>query len=259
MKSTLAAAAISLFVCTNINAQEESSITVVEKEFSVTFQNAEIYDKELLNQIKKGMENVSLFFEEEFSNTVNIHIYADRASLDQQWQQAWGMPDFRSECWMVASGAASRLDLLAPAAWSGEACEHDAANKSATQQLITHELVHIFHGEHNAFPGFDAAQGIDWLIEGMATYASGQLDADRIGRLKKALFNGEIPDKLSLFWTGPNKYGLSGSLVAYIDKQYGREKLTSLMALNTLPEVLKALETTESDLIQRWKLSLGGQ
>lgn len=229
-----------------------------QNEFEITFQNEEIVDPQLIQQVKDGMEMAESFFELPFNTKIEIHVFADRSSLDKQWQQAWGVPDFQSECWMVASGAAGRFDILSPKTWSASACEHDATDLPAVQKLITHELVHILHGAYNPHPGFEAAQGIDWFIEGLATYASGQLDKDRISRLKKSLFNGEIPDTLSLFWTGPNKYGLSGSLVAYIDKKYGREQLIELLPLNTLDEVLKALNTTENELIQNWKQSLGG-
>ena len=46
---------------------------------------------------------------------------------------------------MVASGVAARLDMISPMAWDKQACEHSYKEADKTQQLITHELVHIYH------------------------------------------------------------------------------------------------------------------
>lgn len=165
----------------------------------------------------------------------------------------WKVPDFKSECWMVASGAAHKLDILSPEKWATESCEHTYDDKLKTQQLITHELFQVYHGQVNKSPYFSDAEGIDWFVEGLATYASGQCDDGRLREIIKALRENKAPASLDDFWTGRMKYGLSGSLVLYIDHTFGREKLKELMKFNKRSEILASLNITEADLLKAWK------
>ncbi|MFZ4520792.1 MAG: hypothetical protein ACOYNC_03750 [Bacteroidales bacterium] len=50
-----------------------------------------------------------------------------------------------------------------------ESCEHVYSEKLKTQQIITHELVNVYHGQLNAGPDFSDVSGIDWFVEGLAT------------------------------------------------------------------------------------------
>ena len=154
---------------------------------------------------------------------------------------------------MVASGTAARLDMISPKAWDKEACEHKYSETEKTQQLITHELVHVYHGQQNTSPDFSNTEGIDWFVEGLATYASGQCDADKIAMVKKAIADGKIPASLDKFWTGKIKYGLSGSVVMFIDHQYGRDKLKELLPLNRKMQIFSALKISEEDFLLKWK------
>lgn len=204
-----------------------------------------------------GLEQVLTFFNAASINHFEIYIHPSRQSLDSTWQQNWNEPQFKSECWMAASGVAHRLDMLSPAKWKDEACEHDAKDKLKTQQLITHELVHVFHGQHNKSPDFSNTEGIDWFVEGLAVYASGQCDSIRIAQVKNALANNETPVLLDRFWSGKYKYGLSGTMVMMIDKYYGRNMLSSLLSFSTKTEMLSALKTTEKEIMARWKMENG--
>jgi len=163
------------------------------------------------------------------------------------------MPEFKSECWMVGSGIAQKLDLLSPIRWDELSCEHSYTDTDKTQALITHELTHVFHGQLNASPDFSEVSGIDWFVEGLAVYVSGQLDVSRIKEVKSALAQGQIPDSLENFWTGRLKYGLSGSVVMYIDKTYGRPALEKLLPFNNLNALLGSLGTSENKLLEGWK------
>ena len=125
---------------------------------------------------------------------------------------------------MVASGVAGRMDLLSPAIWHREACEHRYEDKEETRKLITHELFHVFHGQHHASPDFSASEGIDWFVEGLATYASGQYDDKRQSEVLEALKSGKVPAGLEGFWKGPLRYGQSASLLHYLDQKYGRQE-----------------------------------
>ncbi len=209
--------------------------------------------KEYTRFTENGIKEVKNFFSNSFNKKFEVYIHPGRRSLDSTWQKDWKMPDFKSECWMVASGVAARLDLLSPTMWGKEACEHIYSEKDKTQKLITHELIHVFHGQQNASPDFSNTEGIDWFAEGLATYVSGQCDSSRISEIKKAITANKIPDGLDKFWTGKLKYGLSGSVVMYIDYKFGRTKLKELLPYNKKSEILSSLNTTEGELLAGWE------
>lgn len=208
---------------------------------------------EYLPYLNTGMKSVSRFFSEEYRHSFDVYIHPERKSMETQWQKDWNMPDFKSECWMVASGTAKKLDLLSPKQWGKEACEHIYSETEKTQGLITHELAHVFHGQHNASPDFSNIEGIDWFVEGLATYASGQCDSLRMEQVRIALQENKIPGSLDQFWTGKLKYGLSGSMVMYIDSLFGRKKLIGLLAFSKKSEILSSLNITEAELMGGWK------
>jgi hypothetical protein len=202
--------------------------------------------------IDKGVGSVTFFTKSSFAKEFKVYVHPSRAALDNQWQTDWNMPDFKSHCWMVASGTASKLDLLSPLKWKTEACEHTYADRDKTQKVITHELFHVYHGQHNPSPDFSQTEGIDWFVEGFAAYASGQCDKDRLDVVKKSVLDKTSPSSLDAFWTGNLRYGWSGSMAMFIDKKYGREKILSLLVHTTKAEILGSLKTNEADLLKEW-------
>ena len=211
--------------------------------------NVNDYNKFMAN----GISSVATFFNSSFKQKFTIIIHPNRHSLDSTWQKDWKMPEFKSECWMVASGIAARLDIISPVLWDKEACEHIYSDKKTSQQLVTHELVHVYHGQANKSPDFSNVEGIDWFVEGLATFASGQCDSLRIARVKEAIRENKIPEELDNYWKGKLKYGLSGSIVMFIDHKYGRTKLIELLPFNKKSEILSSLQTTEPALLGEWK------
>ncbi|MBS1976025.1 MAG: hypothetical protein JST46_01565 [Bacteroidetes bacterium] len=205
--------------------------------------------EELVNE---ALVKVQQFFGSPMPRTFDVFVHPNRASLDQQWRRDWNMPDFKSECWMVASGIAAKLDLVSPRVWETEACEHHYEDKTKTAQLILHEIVHVYHGQNNPSPDFSEVEGIDWFVEGLATYASGQCDENRMLEVKKGLKSNGLPKSLDQFWQGSTKYGLSGSMVQFIDKEFGRARLAGLMKFRKKQEILDAMGVTEGQLIARW-------
>lgn len=203
--------------------------------------------------LNQGMNRVQEFFQKPYKQHFDIYIHPDRASLDSTWQSDWGMPAFKSECWMVASGVASRLDIIAPQRWDSLACEHQSADTTAMNNLITHELMHVFHGQNNPSSDFSEVSGLDWFVEGLATYASGQCDSIRIMAVQEAIKQNEIPEHLADFWTGNLRYGLSGSVVMYLDAHYGREKLFQVLFCTELNSLLDMLGVDEETLLHDWK------
>lgn len=209
--------------------------------------------EEYTRLIANGREAVQYFFQGNFSQNFAVFIHPDRQSLDSTWQKDWNMPLFRSECWMVASGVADKMDMISPKRWDDLACEHSYTDSIKTRQLITHELVHVYHGQHNSSPDFSDVSGMDWFVEGLAVYSSGQYDPARQAEVQRAIRNNQVPETLQEFWTGSLRYGLSGSVVKFIDDRYGRTRLTELLQYNRLPHMLAALNTSEQELLNMWK------
>lgn len=198
-------------------------------------------------------DSVEAFFGQPFPKKFDIRIHPGRASMDAQWRKDWGVPDFKSECWMVASGVAAKLDLLSPQKWATEACEHDWADRPAAQRLIAHELAHVFHGQHNDSPDFSDVQGLDWWVEGLAVYASGQCDAARLAEVKAEIAAGKTPASFDQFWTGKLRYGRSGSVVLFLDRCYGRQKLLELLPLTRKRDFFEKLGCNEAQLMAGWR------
>ena len=211
--------------------------------------NKKVYAK----LIDNGIKFTNSFFSHPFTRKFDVFIHPDRNSLDSTWRKDWNMPGFKSECWMVASGVASKLDMLSPRQWLLEACEHNDSDTRKTQQLITHELVHVYHGQINASHDFSDVDGIDWFVEGLATYASGQCDLQWLETINEAISRSEIPGTLDSFWTGKLRYGLSGSVVMYLDHNYGRNKIKELLTLTKRSEICSNLGTDEARLLSGWR------
>ena len=87
----------------------------------------------------------------------------------------------------------------------------------------------------------------------MATFVSGQLDEKRLQRIQQLVKENKAPITLDNFWKGQEKYGLSGSMIAYIDKMYGRQKLFELLKFTNKQDALKFLDLSEEQLIKNWK------
>ncbi len=207
----------------------------------------------LKSYLDRGIDSVENFFGSPYPDVFSVFVYPNRASLDQHWQRDWGVPGFKSQCWMVASGVAERLDILSPSVWLSQACEHDPGNKKETQDLITHELVHVYHGQNNPHPNFADMDDIGWFVEGLAVFVSGQLNKERIDRAKNVLHKGEDPKELKSLWGSKNKYGFSGLMVKYIFLKYGKQKLISLLPQTTEKGILSALNITASKLLKDWR------
>lgn len=252
--SLLVAIVLSAILFSGLNTTENKWIKEKHGSYSLYFTACDIKNTaEYQKQIENGIASVKSFFNSVYSHEFDVYIHPSRHSLDSTWQKEWKMPEFKSECWMVASGIASRLDMISPVKWDKESCEHKYSETVQTRQLITHELVHVYHGQVNTSPDFSNTEGIDWFVEGLATYASGQLNPEKIGEVKKAINEKTVPVSLDNFWTGKLRYSLSGSVVMFIDRKYGRAKLIELLPLNKKTEILSILSTTEHEFMQGWK------
>lgn len=218
-------------------------------------------EKEYLQFINNGITTVSTFFKHSYKNNFDVFIYPDRKSFDTALQTLFKNPRFVSECWLVATGNGHNINILSPATWDKETpCEGKYtaySDRIKTQKLITHELVHVFHGQINVNPTLsDSASSMDWFSEGLAFYVSGQLDVQVTKEVRKALSENKQPqdlNDLSIFNDVSLRYSFSGSLVQYIDKTFGRTKLAQLLPVDKNSDILTLLKTTEPGLLLGWK------
>jgi hypothetical protein len=195
------------------------------------------------------------FFGGRFLRPIEFTLAPNRAAFDAALPPDLGMG--KSECWMVGMGIADRMVLLNPSDWKAEACEHDPADTAEIQRLITHELTHVYHGQHNPHPDFAGEDDLGWWIEGLAVLASGQLTPDRITQVRAAIAAGTAPTRLDAVWSGKLRYGFAGSLAAYVDKRWGRATTRRLLAATSNAEALKILGTTEAALLADWRKAAG--
>jgi hypothetical protein len=201
--------------------------------------------------VNSAAHSTQAFFKLSEQIAFDVIVLPDRASFNSVLHNAWGMQE--SACWMVGSAFPNELVLLTPRVWKTEACEHDPADWQHINDLITHELVHLVHMRANPSKEFEGVAGLDWFIEGLATYAAGQLDRNHLNRAEEAVKKGATPSVLAEAWTGDYRYGVSGSLVRYIDHHYGRPVVLGLMKVESLDEALRELGISERELLQRWE------
>jgi hypothetical protein len=203
-----------------------------------------------------GMQTVVEFFERgtdvgDGIHDFSLHVSPDRASFSASLPAAWGMGE--TPCWMVAAGVADALYVISPRAWASESCEHDGSDALHVQQIITHELVHVYHGQHNPTRDFTGADEIGWFVEGLAVYASGQLEQSHAADARAAIDLGVAPIHLADAWTGRYRDGVCGSLVQCIDRTAGRRTLRRLLHASGQPELLGELGCSERELLDRWR------
>jgi hypothetical protein len=184
-------------------------------------------------------------------DTVVVRVLPDRESFTRALREAWGIPE--TQCWMVGAADDHAFYLLAPGVWASDACEHDAADEESRRRLIAHELVHVHHGQVNGSDDIGLLEDLGWFIEGVATYLSGQLCTSHRGRAEEAIRQGRAPDALSDAWSGPYRYGVTGSMAAYIDRHWDRPALRDALGARSQVEVLRQLGLSESAFIAGWR------
>ncbi|MCI0751447.1 MAG: hypothetical protein L0Y35_06380, partial [Flammeovirgaceae bacterium] len=97
---------------------------------------------------------------------------------------------------------------------------------------------------------------LDWFIEGLATYASGQLTDSKLNDVKADFQKGNTPKTLNQVWKGKLKYARAGSLISFIDKKIGRKKLSALLRFTGPKEILEFIGISEEELLNQWIKSL---
>lgn len=205
-------------------------------------------------RVAKAREVVTTFFGAAFPREFGVTVSPDRKAFDAHLKEAYGWPG--SECWMVATGIDKGIVILDPAVWKTDACEHDGTNEAHVLGIVTHELVHVYHGQQNKTGDFTGMDDLGWFVEGLAVYASGQLDVEHADKDQEALKKNAGPKDLKTAWSGRYRYAVCGSLVRYIDQKFGREKLVALLAVTTPDEFHATLGATEAELLRDWATSV---
>jgi hypothetical protein len=127
------------------------------------------------------------------------------------------------------------------------------------RNLITHELVHVFHGQHNPSRDFVGLDDLGWFLEGLATCASGQLREGHMGEAREAVELGRTPKRLSAAWSGKYRYGGSASLVEFLDLTFGREVLCGMLAGTDQQALPAPTGLAEDELRAAWERLVGAQ
>lgn len=198
-----------------------------------------------------GRASVEAFFGERFAAPVRIVVSPTRAAFDASLPTKWELTP--TQCWMVGVGGGNLFALLSPADWPAEACEHDAKNAVHIQEIVTHELTHVFHGQHNPTGDFIGMDDAGWFVEGLAVLVAGQLSSGNRPTAAQAIADNAAPAKLADAWSGKYRYGVSGSMVAFIDAKFGRQKVLALLDAVTNAEILADLGFTETEFLARWR------
>jgi hypothetical protein len=145
--------------------------------------------------LERGCKRVQTYFGGDFTKSFRVILAPHRKEFDFEAHRRWKMPP--TEKWMVGMGTSNLLLLLSPAAWKQEAVEHDGASESELEQIVAHELTHVFHAQMCPKSDFDDMDDMGWFVEGLAVVVSGQLDGPYKGVPALALQEGKEPESLA--------------------------------------------------------------
>lgn len=207
--------------------------------------------------VEAGQRRIEKYFGKPFPKPFEVEVLPNRASFDEYFQRRWKAA--KTEPWMVGAGVADRFVLLSPRVWKTEAREHNPDDAGHLRDLVAHELVHVYHGQICPKPEFDGMDDMGWFVEGLAVYVSGQLEHTHRTAAADAIRLGKAPAKLADAWAGKHRYGVSGSLVEFVEKRYGRETIRKLLTITSNGDALKLLDTTEAQLLHDWSDSIAGR
>jgi len=205
----------------------------------------------LVPMIDRGRQAAEQFFGTTYASSFVAHVFPDRATLTARWRVAWNQPTLDTQCWMIAAGWATELDILSPSVWSSQACGHDAGNANHVANVVGHELVHVLQGQRNS--GYNAlANTTTWIVEGLATFASGQWISEYAGSVRSAV-SASAPDTFAALWASTANYALAGSVFSYINQRFGADTVRRVLTLRTEGELFTLLSIDATTLLREWR------
>jgi hypothetical protein len=204
----------------------------------------------LISSLQAAKIRIEGFFGQPFRQPFTVVVFPSRDSFDRYFTERWKVP--KTEAWMVASGVADKLTILARDVWKTQAQEHDPSDEKHYRELISHEAVHVYHGQFNPTGDFEGMDNLGWFVEGLAVYVSGQLEGSHRHAARDAINEGKEPNPLTKAWSGKYRYGVCGSMVRFIDKKWGRKTLLKLLGEVQPDSLLTILQTTESAFLKDW-------
>jgi len=216
-------------------------VTSADAELKTTFEAHAAHAEKAIEQ----------FFGRPFSKPVVVKICPSRKAFDEALNKEWGME--ATQPWMVGAGGSRALFVLSPRVWKTEAQDHDPADHQEIADLVTHELVHSYHAQASPSKDLEGLDELGWFAEGLATYVSGQLEHGRGGLVKSELEAGRGPKDLASAWSGRARYGVSGSMVKFVDSKFGRKSILDLLSVTTNADAMRSLKTNESAFLAAWQ------
>jgi hypothetical protein len=172
-----------------------------------------------------------------------VTVSPDASTFDSRFRIAFG---FVPQCWVIATASAAGIELLSPRAWR---CGHDPSSTEHLRRVLAHELVHVIHAQQpeTGYPF------LRWFQEGLASYASGQLDAEYRGQAQARFSQGYVPTSLEAMMNDSAAYGLAADLICYIDRIWGRSALRAMTRAPNTTAAVAMINESEASLIARWR------
>ena len=144
----------------------------------------------------------------------------------------------RPECWLIAAAWATELDLLSPRAWSPRRLRPRCRQPTHIRNVLAHEVVHVLHGQ----------LGQHANLASLGTRSGSPKDSRSTSRACSTWTTpapcrpGSTRVSLRARWprcgTTRANYPLSGSIVRYIDRRFGRAALRSLLDARSTATIL---------------------
>lgn len=206
----------------------------------------------ILQFANKALDELSREVGIQLQEPVKIYIYASTKDL-------LGALEPKAQEW-TGGRSFSELGIIALTV------EPSTSGISWAQRAVPHELSHVVIHQATRNPYGDIPQ---WLDEGLAMHAEGELDASYQRVLEAAIKNNRLISLKSLasnFPADPEQarlsYAESHSVVEFILKRYGREKMAALLAVfkegSTYDDALMAALGVDVDSLEtEWRASLG--
>lgn len=210
--------------------------------------------RDIRPMLTAGMTKVERFFGKPFPKPVTVAVMPTRVSFDARLKQELGGET--PQRWMVAMGVARGVVVLSPRLWKTEADEHDGGDPQHVRDILVHELVHVYHSQVSPSKDFEGMDDLAWLVEGVAVYVSGQLERSHRDAAARAVAEGKAPSRLAGAWTGGYRYGVSGSIVRYVDRRFGRQRVVAMLRAVKPQEALGVLGVSEEQLLEDWRRSV---